>query len=500
MGTFIFNVLKNFDIYGFKFPLRYKQETEYSTICGIIFSLMSISLISTISFFYILEIINKSNFTLVTNYIYSENNIEINFSDYPFMFGLYNYEKPIEIDNSYVTFRLDRNIYTPTKDNSGYSILERTSIPIEIEKCTLNSFNNYTTLFEQYEYNINLCVKPNQNLTIKGRHGDQVKGYEVLELHLIRCENSTSNSNICKSSKEIDDYLENSFIALFYISQNANHFNVKNPITTGLNSDTFSITLKHVKRYYYFFDKAIYNTDNGLMLNENKKFDLFQYHHTHFDFVEKETQNYYSDKTLLEINFSCHDLKTEYIRSYIKLQDVLSNIGGIFDIISTIFAFISHNFVQKSFNIGIGGTFVSSNCKSLNNLNSKNSDFSNQKILKIQNRCSVSSIPLKSKILENTHFCTLFNVDIKNHILEMMEIKNEHLKIIEQFEKHRKTLFFYFCYFIYPNIKCKYSKKFQSYNLYKNIYERLMSIDFLIPMILQSYQSINTEKKCNIFN
>ena len=92
-----------------------------------------------------------------------------------------------------------------------------------------------------------------------------------------------------------------------------------------------------------------------------------------------------------------------------------------------------------------------------------------------------------------------FVFSVKTIKINKMIIKgnNKINKTFTQFEKHRKTLFFYFCYFIYPNIKCKCSKKFQSYNLYKNIYERLMSIDFLIPMILQSYQSINTEKKCN---
>ena len=152
-------------------------------------------------------------------------------------------------------------------------------------------------LFEKYEYRLNLCVKPNQNLLIKGRHDDQVRGYENLELHLIKCENLTENK--CKRPEEIDNFLENSYISLFYISQTTNHFNVKNPINTILNSDTFAITLEHVKRYYYFFSKEKYNSDNGLIFNNNKEFNLFQYHHTHFDFIEKETQYFYSIETLI---------------------------------------------------------------------------------------------------------------------------------------------------------------------------------------------------------
>ena len=489
MGTFIFNTLKIIDIYGYKFPLRYKEETQYNTICGIFFSIISISLITLLIFYYAFQIINKSNFSLVTNYIYSNENIEIDLSSFPLMIGLNRYELPIEINNSYVIFRLDRNIYTPIKNKSGYSILNRTSIPIELEQCTLESFGSYKNLFEKYEYRLNLCVKPNQNLLIKGRHDDQVRGYENLELHLIKCENLTENK--CKRPEEIDNFLENSYISLFYISQTTNHFNVKNPINTILNSDTFAITLEHVKRYYYFFSKEKYNSDNGLIFNNNKEFNLFQYHHTHFDFIEKETQYFYSIETLIEINFTCHDLKTEYKRIYIKLQDVLSNIGGIFDIISTIFQFISYNFVKKSFILGIGNSFLSSNCKSITNFNTKNNcDFSNQNILQIHNKCSISSIPLKSKYLSNTNICSLFKVKIKNIILDKLNIKNEDLKIIQDFQNKKKNLMFYIFYFFCPFLKIQNLKKIHALQLYNNIFRKCMSIDFLIPMILHSYQSL----------
>ena len=66
----IYNVLKNFDIYGYNFRLRYKREIEYSTYCGIIFSLISISIILTMSFVNVKKILFKDAFSLVTNYNY----------------------------------------------------------------------------------------------------------------------------------------------------------------------------------------------------------------------------------------------------------------------------------------------------------------------------------------------------------------------------------------------------------------------------------------------
>ena len=142
----IYNILKNFDIYGYNFRLRYKKEIEYSTFCGIFFSLISISIILTISISHISKMVNGTNFSVVTNYIYTYNNIEIDLSSYPLLFGLY---------------------------------------------------------------------KTSQNLTIRGHYGDQINGFNTLKFHLIKCKNSSENNNHCKSSEEIDKYLENTYVSLF---------------------------------------------------------------------------------------------------------------------------------------------------------------------------------------------------------------------------------------------------------------------------------------------
>ncbi len=250
----IYNILKNFDIYGYNFRLRYKKEIEYSTFCGIFFSLISISIILTISISHILKMINGTNFTIVTNYIYI-NNIEINLSSYPLLFGLYKYTDLIGYDPSYIKLRLDRNEHIPIKD--GNYQVERNSYSIELEKCSLNYFSEYIHLFNNsnLDYNKYYCVKPNQNLTIKGHYGDKINGYTTLEFHLIKCENKTENNNHCKSPEEIDKYLENTFIAIIYVSKNIDHFNKNNPIYSFINSDSFSITSLMLKDIIIFFLK-----------------------------------------------------------------------------------------------------------------------------------------------------------------------------------------------------------------------------------------------------
>jgi hypothetical protein len=488
----IFKLMKTIDIYGFNFPLRYKKETQYNTLCGSFFSIISISIIILISFLYFKKMVQRTNFSLVTNYIYTEDNLEIDLSNFPLMIGLINYDGQIEIDDSYITFKLEKNVYTPTKNELGYSLLKRTSYQIELEKCTLNNFGKYQDLFKKYDYRKNLCVKQNQNLTIKGRNGDQVKGYTTLEMHLIKCENSTIKNNyFCKNEEDIDKFLLNSYVSFFYISQTTNHFNITHPIYNLLNSNTYAINIGHVKRYFVFFSNDIYLSDSGLIFDKSKEFNLFQYHHTHFDFLEKDHQQYFSGKTLIEISLTCHDIKTEYNRVYIKIQDVLGYIGGIYDIISIFFQFISYNFVKKSFINGIGNFFISSNCKNLTINSYKNSIDKSNFALKNNFKCNISTIPFKIKKIDDINICTVFNIKVKNQILNLFDVNENELKLIQNFEKTEKNWYYYLLYYIVPLYTLKHFQKYKIFNLYINIFHRFLSIDFFIPIILKSYQSLN---------
>ena len=111
----LFNILKKMDIYGFDFPLRYEQKTEYNTKCGIFFSILSIIFILLLSFKYMKQLDSNIKFSLVTNYIYYEDNFEIDISNIPLMLSLFNVNNEKQLDETYATFQIDLNVYTPKK-------------------------------------------------------------------------------------------------------------------------------------------------------------------------------------------------------------------------------------------------------------------------------------------------------------------------------------------------------------------------------------------------
>jgi hypothetical protein len=397
------------------------------------------------------------------------------------MLSLINFKYEKDIDDSYALFKLDLNVYTPKINNIGILILNKTSYPIELEMCSSSSFGNYSNMFTKYEYSKNICIKPNQNIILEGRFGDQVKGFITLDIHLVKCVNTTDHYK-CKSIEKINEYLLNSYVSLFYISQTIDHYNVSNPIINILNSDTFSISIEHIKRFYYFYSKERYISDNGIFLNNKKEYDLFQNHHTNFDLIDHDS----TPVILLDIIFSCHNLKTLYEREYLKIQDILGIIGGFFDIISNLFYFISYNLIKKSFMLHIGNSFISYNYKILTN----NSEFSNQNLLQIKKK---NTVPYNNNYIENINTCKLFNLNTNKNILNKLDIKDEQLSILKQYEKKEKNWYYYLLYYIFPLCFFKNLKHYQIYVIYLDVFDKFLSIDFLIPMILNSYQSIKDE-------
>ena len=136
----------------------------------------------------------------------------------------------------------------------------RDSINIEFEECNKN-YNLEKIPEKNYEKLI--CIKENQNLTISGRYGDIIQGFEILEFHLNKCKNSSNSKIICKSNEEIENYILNSYIDVLYMSYYVNHFQ-SYPIYQSLRTDALAITINTVKRYFYYFSDSFYIDYKGI--------------------------------------------------------------------------------------------------------------------------------------------------------------------------------------------------------------------------------------------
>ena len=476
------NFFNYIDLYGLSFPLRYKKRNSYNTLCGIILSLITIFGIIGVLIFFLIETINRKEISIISNTDNIYGKSLINFSNYPILIGFLTIDGIFDIDASYFTIKLDKNDHYPYKNENGTLYLRRESTSIKLEKCKIDiHFNdsNIKEMIEDFEYQNYLCPVPGQNLSIGGRWSDHLHGYDILEFHVIKCENTSEKQN-CKTPEEMKVFFKNTYLNIIYLSQSLDHYNVKNPIKLEFRSEIFSIVTNVVKRYYYYFLPGKYISDNGYFFNNIKTFEFFQNDRIVIDFVDGEEQNYYSGATIAEVCFSSIDKIITYKREYGKFQDSLGNIGSWIKIILVICQVINNYFSEKIF-LGDIINFISPiHTRRINSLKikkSENIDNMNNKInnwVKEENNINLKLYSsVKSTIKENKNEKLSFsNLPITNDKC----IHNNYL------EYHKIIQLKVFEYFL-PLWLMEKKDKYSSFLFYKNFIYKYISLEVIIPLI-----------------
>ena len=486
-------VLNLIDLYGLTFHLRYKKHKTYHTLSGIILSIITIFGLIGILLFFLIKIVNRKDMFLISNTANSHIKRLFNFSNNPILIGFFKNGETIEIDSTYIKITLDKNDHYPYKDKDGIINIRRESTSIKLEKCDINIHFNDTyikELIKEFEYEKYLCPVPGQNLSIGGRWSDNVHGYDMLEFHVIKCENTSKIQN-CKSEKEMDIYFENAYLSIIYLAQSLDHYDIHNPIKEKFRSEMFPIVTSLVKRYYYYFLPGEYISDNGYFFSNIKTFHFFEYNGLVADFIDKEDQEYYSDATITEVCFSSVDKFITYTRKYFKVEDYLGNIAGCIKTILLIGQFINDYFSEKIFLLDIIN-FISSpfpmnisgvKIKKIDNINKKNEiKLENN----VHNKIVFSKICMKQTMKEN-----------KNDNFNFSNFPMRDEKIIQkdylENKKKIKLKFFEYCVPL-----CLFKKNNNNYLFlfYKELIYKGISLEKLIPLVerLLKFNLINNNE------
>ena len=435
------------DLYGLTFPLRFRKHNAYNTLCGISLSLITIFGMSAVLLFFIVKTFNRTEFSVISNTEHLYRKHLFNFTNNPFLVGYVNNEgRPVEIDPTYLTITLDKNDHYPERNEKGIVDVRRESMPIALENCRIGIHFNESDVIEMikdFEYENYLCPVPGQNLSIGGRWGDNVHGYDMLEFHVIKCENTTEKSN-CHTFDEMEAFFKNSYFHIIYLA------------------------------HYYYFLPGEYISDNGLIFANYKYFDYFEYERTVIDFVDKEDQDYYSGATIAEVAFSSIDKFTTIKRKYSKIQDSLGNIGGWIRIILVVCQCISDYFSEKIFLVDIISSISHPISQRSNILKFKNDERRSPKLNNyIMNDINSSNVksqnsPLSKKPKENKSE----NFDLLNLSIEKNRSKKEN--------KHVNLSFLE--YFI-PLWAMENNPKYSFFLDYKDFIYKDISLEVLVPLI-----------------
>jgi len=444
--------VKKFDFLSPKITLYYKGSSSHSSELSGILSIISIIAIISLSIYFSLDLIQRKNpdSYYINRFVEDAGEFPINAS------SLFHY---ISIDN------LDDGINFEHFDFRSFRIIGFNSFfSYYIENRTLENFDHWiyglcndendikeiNYLLNNKEYNNCVCIKKyysssdkkyyntsDKNFlwpTIsKGTYNPNLTLYQVI---VEKCNNDSiklilGEKYYCKSDNEINQYFSGSKGIFFYfIDQYIDISNYKKPnkkffyrIENILSKESF--TVNHLN-----FNPSSIKTHNGL---------IFDNINEEFSYVYERNDPYVysidSSNVYMAYSFWLKNRLVSYVRTYKRIQDIISIIGGVFEFIY--FTSLSLNYFYSKFIVLFDSEILLFSCfeeyKKIQKENKYNNNLNYINNLVNINHKQINSDSSKSltSIRFNVKRKKLNNKSLKNQII-MKRNNNKDLEFINE--------------------------------------------------------------------
>ena len=455
------NRFVNLDIFSKKIGFYFNDKEKIGTIFGLLLTIIYIFISLLLFILYMTFTIRRKNMKVYDFVEYSEDipMAEINPSSIYFAFGI---EDP-KTSNRFI----DETIYYPkilfinrTKVNGKFETNNK--IELEYEVCKRENFeDDYRNIYSKGEFNNSYCLK-NYNVTLLG--GYKFDKMSFLRIKIYPCVNNTNNSNHCKPQELIDKYIKGGYFSMFSKDIGLNPENFSYPVRNTYQ-DLYTTIDKSIHRdYTVYYGITKVKTDTGLFFEDLKTNQYLQFRKEVQTFYFIDEKEYYSGEEICAIDFRIDELIYNQKRTYTKIPESLSLIGGYMQLIYTIFSLLSmltkqfipqlkilngifnFNFNQKKMVMKIN-TIKDLNLKSSVNNTSlffpileKKKPFKRNKIKSSRNVSNVSKINLIGvENNDNSSVGSIFNNKKSNILLKISKKKEKEVEKTDIDDKNEKS-------------------------------------------------------------
>ena len=464
----------SFDIYSKRISFFYNNHEKIGSYFGIFLTFIYISF-SLILFIYNLANAFQRKDVKVYDSTKSAQNIpsiDINSLNFYFAFGL---EDPVSL-NRFV----DETIYYPEiflvdKVKINGKFISNNKKILEYERCKEENFGeNYIHLFTKGELNNSYCLKNfNYNLTLSG--GFKYEKMSYIGIKIFPCKNTSDNNSNCKPRNIIDYYFSSNYFSILIKNFGFNPFNFSYPIVPILEDMYISVDKGLYGNLIIDYRIAEMITDKSLINEQIETKQYLQFKQATQNFALLDKEDYLDGKESLMVQLRLDDNIFVQRRSYTKIAEIFSRMGGYMQLIHTAFTLLS--LLINRFHIGIkiiNGIFnfnlqkhkMALKYQSLKDFDSINIPSYNKNLI-FSSRKSVKKVPADNKssshlIIMNNSISSVFNISNTKKIEDCQSSKLD-------MKNNKKYSVFPSPDLIYKSPRIRKSKFFKSINFDNNI-------------------------------
>jgi hypothetical protein len=339
----IISLITILDFLGPQPSLYTFSQARYKSLFGGILSLIVLILLSSFSAYFTFQVFTRKNYQVIQSSELSPS-LMYDFKKFPIIFTAVNLALTPIIDPRIINFDYRHLAVSVTKGNTTLN-------KVNAVLCNISDFEQEAQMyFKNYPFlNVSFCIDWNdaffsKDHYIKGKMGDTDRDWSTLGLGINMCVNGTS-SVICASQEEISSLIGSFFLQVVYLDYNLIHSNQTNPGQPFRNSLLYWISTTMFKSYTMNIKKIIYETDYGFVFNDIRQ----EYYHGYLAPYEQVDNKPFQGfpGNFASFNIYNYSIQDYHQRRYLKIQDLLANIGGIIKGIMFFSMFIEQVIVKK---------------------------------------------------------------------------------------------------------------------------------------------------------
>ena len=384
--------IKDIDMFGKEPQLYYKREAKKTSWMGRIFSILFVVVYIAFLIYKLIRMLRKTDVTFYDTFTYSPEPSKIKVTNENFYGGF-----ALEDPNSYDPY-IDEGIYIP---KASFRRAERKGdkfawniVDLELEPCKIEKFgSSHQEKFKTKTLNNLYCFK-NMDFILEGHFSYDL--YSFFYIQFFPCVNSTENQN-CKPLEIIDHYLKNTFISFQWQDIELTPKNYSYPVRPRDVDIYTSVGKKLFQEIHTYFQVVNIETDIdfvGFDEFENFKTDTFiKYDEMIIMSNIIETDIYETGESFCDFTMKLSENIRVERRTYTKLITILGDVGGLMEVVFTVFRVFCSLSVDILYDISLVNNLFSFDLdKKVIKLKEKNNQIKKQSEDKSKN---------KSIILEN---------------------------------------------------------------------------------------------------
>ena len=332
-------IIFDLDMYSNRIGFFSNNRERIGSWFGLFLTLAYILVFLVMFIIYAIDSFKRKDIRVYESNMFSNEtpSIDINSTVLNLAFGL---EDPISLNRF-----IDPSIYYPEiifvdqiKNNRGEfeTVVQK---ELNYTRCKNDSFGKkYREVIGNIELNNSYCLK-DFNLTLAGGYKYDRMSYILIKI--IPCYNET-NKYICKPKEVIERYLTRGHLSIFIKDFGLNPTNYNNPILPTIQNLYLNIDKRIYRKNILNFGITEIQTDTGLFYEHFniKKYLKFNSEQRSF-YMRSDNDAFIQEKQIYTIQIRLDDNIHIQKRSYQKISEIISLIGGYMQLLSTVFSLIS---------------------------------------------------------------------------------------------------------------------------------------------------------------